>query len=80
MKDLLILMDEGTWRFATAPFGAVRKEDRVDPGSGKLCAVREIFRGVSADVLTALAYAGEPVYDSPTVWRNVPLGEGVDGG
>lgn len=79
MKDLLVLLDGGTWRFATAAFGVVQPEDRVDSGDGTLCPVREIFRGVSQDVLKALQYAGEPVPEAVSLWRKGSLGEESDG-
>lgn len=80
MKDLLILLDGTLLRFAVCPFGTARTGDRADPGDGRLCLIREIFRCVDASVLQALAYAGEQVPEVSTLWRQISTGEGFHGG
>lgn len=80
MKDLLILSDGTFWRFAVCAFGSAQPGDRADPGDGKLCPIREIFRCVGEDVLKALHYAGESIPEVAALWRQVPAREDTHGG
>ena len=70
-KDLLILSDGSTWRFASVCHGTALAGDRADPGDGNLLPIREIIPSVDEAVFSALQRAGEQLPEKLTLWRPV---------